>query len=293
MESPIAKIELTPQFWREYVATRRRCLARKRKNIASGKKWDKMAKRYHAFEEDEDFKTEQEWIIGRMRELEMLGPDIEIVDIACGPGTHCFTFAESCRRVVAVDVSRKMIEQVLDKKRERGAGNLEVIQQDFYSFKPAESFDTVFVSMSPILNELESVDRLLAMSRRYLALVYWAGVRKNPLFERCYRLIYGEDYRWDALDVTVIFNYLNALGYSPEISYLHPVWKRRDSLENTVEHIIWHLEFYRDLDPGEKEKVRRLVAEGADSDGTVTYHTRVRKGALFLDLAAGCRVSQT
>jgi SAM-dependent methyltransferase len=291
LKSEISKIELTPQFWRDYAATRQRSLARQRKKVATGGKWDRMAKHYHTFEEDEDFKAEQEWVIGRMQRRQMLAADLDIVDIACGPGTHCFAFAELCRQVTAVDVSEKMIARVLEKKQEKGVENLEVVCRDFYSFQPETTYDTVFVSMSPILNELESVDRLLGMSRRYLALVYWAGVRENPLFESCYRMIYNEDYRWDALDITVIFNYLNALGYSPEISYLHPVWKRRDTLDNTVEHIIWHLEFYRDLDADEKEQVRRLVAERVDEDdqGMVTYHTRVRKGALFLDLAAGQR----
>ncbi len=289
MSSGNTTIELTPQFWREYVDSRSRSLGRQRKKIATGSKWDKMAKRYHSFEEDEDFRAEQEWIIQKMQRRRMLGGDIELLDVACGPGTHCFSFAKSCRRVVAVDVSEKMIEQVVEKQRRSGVENLNVICQDFYSFEPGETYDTVFVSMSPILNELESVDRLLALSRRNLALVYWAGVRENPLFERCYRLVYGHEYQWDALDITVIFNYLVALGYSPEICYLHPVWKRQDTLDNTVEHIIWHLEFYRDLKPEEKERVRRLVAGRADPDGMVTYNTRVRKGALFLDLFAGRR----
>ena len=287
MSTPLSDLELTPEFWREYVNSRNRSRACRRKRIATGDKWDKMAKRYHGFEEDRDFQEEQEWIVGKMRRRKMLGPEIELLDMACGPGTHCFSFAELCRRVVAVDVSEKMIAQAKEKQQHRGAANLELVCRDFYSFQAAEKFDTVFVSMSPILNELESVDQLLRLSRRYLALVYWAGVRENPLFERCYRLIYGHEYHWDALDITIIFNYLHALGYSPEISYLHPVWKRRDTLEHTVEHIIWHLEFYRELDPEERDQVRQLVAGRVDREGKVTYHTRVRKGVLLLDLTAG------
>ncbi len=278
-------IELTPEFWREYVRSRPR--SRTRKKISAGSRWDKMAKRYHNFAEDEDFIAEQQWIIAKMASRKMLGPEIEIVDIACGPGTHCFAFAEHCRRVTAVDVSEKMIAEVEKRKKAQRVDNLVVRQADFYQFRPRQTFDTVFVSMSPILNELESVDRLLELSRRYLALVYWAGVRDNPLFQRCYKLVFNRDYVWDALDITIIFNYLNALGYSPEISYLHPVWKRCDTLANTLEHIIWHLEFYRDLSSGERSEVERLVAAEADEEGLVTYYTRVRKGALLLDTHAG------
>ena len=61
------------------------------------------------------------------------------------------------------------------RQEERKLDNLEVINRDFYDFAPDDTYDTVFVSMSPILNQLASVDRLLALSRRYLMLGYWAG----------------------------------------------------------------------------------------------------------------------
>jgi len=280
-----SQIDLTPQFWRDYVLSRKRSLARKK--VATGKKWDQMAKHYHTFEEDESFVAEQQWIMDGLMRRGMLSPTHNIIDMACGPGTHCFDFAKVCQQVTAVDVSSKMIEQVRLRQEKDKIDNLSIECQDFYDFKAPEKYDTVFVSMSPILNELESVDRLLAMSHRYVALIYWAGVRDNPLFQRCYKLIYEEDYQWDAMDVTTIFNYLNALGYSPEITYLHPVWKRHDTLANTVEHMVWHLEFYRSLSDIEKKQVNDLVAQEVDSQGMVTYFTKVRKGALFLDLETG------
>ncbi len=283
-------IKLSPQFWRNYVALRKKNLPQK--EVVPGEKWDQMAKRYQNFAFDKDFIAELEWLKTGMLNRNMLGSDLDILDMSCGPGTHCFTFAETCHQVTAVDVSKKMIAQVELLKKSRGIKNLTVKCQNFVDFQAPGLYDTVFVSMSPILNELSNVDRLLAMSRRYLVLTYWAGVRENPLFQRCYRLIYQSEYSFDALDLTIIFNYLNALGFSPEISYLHPVWRRRDTLENTINYIVWHLEFYRELTVVEKISVQKLVASEADSDGMVTYYTKVRKGALFLDKNAGFSVSE-
>ncbi|HDS16729.1 MAG TPA: class I SAM-dependent methyltransferase [Proteobacteria bacterium] len=279
---------LTPQFWRDYVLSRKRSL--KRSKVATGGKWDQIAGHYHSFENDAAFLAEQLWIKEKMLAHRMLSPQTELIDIACGPGTHCFDFAAICRQVTAVDVSERMIARVIARKEAEKTENLTVICHDFYGFNPACQYDTVFVSMSPILNELENIDRLLAMSRRFVVLVYWAGIRDNPLFQTCYKMVYDETYRWDAMDVTVIFNYLYALGHSPEISYLHPVWKRYDSLENTVEHIIWHLEFQRSLSSDERQMVYERIAREVDDKGMVKYQTRVRKGALFLDLEAGKEV---
>lgn len=281
-------IKLSPQFWRNYVALRKKSLPQKK--VAAGEKWDQMAKRYQNFADDKDFLAESEWLKNGMLSRNMLGSDLDILDMSCGPGTYCFTFAETCHQVTAVDISKKMIAQVELQKKLRGTKNLTVQCRDFVDFKASSLYDTVFVSMSPILNELSNIDRLLAMSRHYLVLTYWAGVRENPLFQRCYRLIYGAEYAFDALDLTIVFNYLNALGFSPEISYLHPVWRRRDTLENTINYIVWHLEFYRVLTASERIAVRRVVTSEADSDGMVTYSTKVRKGALFLDKDAGLSV---
>ena len=284
-------LELTPQFWRDYVAARKNTMPCKK--VQAGKKWDQMAKRYNKFAHDKDFVAELAWIKAGLIDRGMLGPELDVVDMACGPGTHCFIFAGLCRQVTAVDISAKMIDQVNLLKDKGGVENLTVVCRDFNTYKAPALFDTVFVSMSPILNELHNIDRLLAMSRRYLALTYWAGVRENPLFQRCYRLIYNLEYRFDALDLTVVFNYLNALGFSPEISYLHPVWKRRDTLANTVAYILWHLEFYRDLSEFEKAQVKELITAEVDSEGMVSYSTKVRKGALFLDKKAGFSLPET
>ncbi len=277
--------ELTPQFWRDYVALRKKSLPQKQ--VAAGKKWDQMAKRYRKFTDDKDFVAELEWLKAGMLNHNMIGGELDVLDMSCGPGTHCFTFAETCRQVTAVDISEKMIARVEAQKKSLGVKNLTVICRDFDSFHPNPDYDTVFVSMSPILNDLKNIDRLLAMSRRYLVFIYWAGVRDNPLFQRCYRAVFKSEYCFDALDLTVVFNYLNALGFSPEISYLHPVWNRRDTLENTIDYMLWHLEFYRQLTVSEKRAVQDLVAAAADRENMVTYSTRVRKAALFLDKKAG------
>jgi hypothetical protein len=140
--------------------------------------------------------------------------------------------------------------------------------------------------MSPILNDLGAVDRLLALSNRYLALVYWAGMRENPLYNHCYRMIYGEDFVWDPLDITVIFNYLYSLGQTPEISYQYAVWQRQEPLAQIIEHVIWHLEFYRPLTTDEKDRVVAYLTPFAATDGMVRYDTHVRKGTLLLDKQA-------
>ncbi|MCK5680248.1 hypothetical protein KAI46_05485, partial [bacterium] len=119
-----ANIELSPQFWRRYAAEQKKSLPRKK--VVAGKKWDQMAKRYQQFADDKDFIAELEWIKEGMLSRGMLGAALELIDMSCGPGTHCFSFAEQCHKVTAVDVSGKMIDQVNFLKEKSGVKNLTV-----------------------------------------------------------------------------------------------------------------------------------------------------------------------
>ncbi len=275
----------SPDFWRRYAAERRQRFANRK--VATAGKWDGLADQYHKFEQDEDFVAEKKWIIDHLRQRGILTPERTVADIACGPGTHCLDLARYCRRVVAVDVSPKMIARLREKLARESLANLEVVQADFFAYRSSETFDLVFVSMSPILNELATIDRLLQLSSRYLALIYWAGVRENPLYNHCYEMIFHQPYVWDPLDITAIFNYLYSLGLTPEISYRHAVWKRRDTVAGVIAHTIWHLEFYRPLSGEEKAMVSDYLRPLADGEGMISYETRVRKGFLILDQEAG------
>jgi len=274
-----------PDFWLSYAKERKKSFANR--TITTAKKWDGLAKHYRKYEQDDDFRKDQQWIIDQLHTRHLLQPEYSVIDVACGPGTHCFHFARQCKRVTALDVSPKMIARLEARKREQRAENIEVVCGDFYQYKTREKYDLVFVSMSPILNELSAVDCLLELSSRYLALVYWAGVRDNPLYNHCYEMIFHEPYVWDPLDIVAIFNYLYTLGFSPEISFQHALWKRHDTLENTFHHTLWHLEFYRPLTPAEKEMVHNYLLEQVDKQGMVSYKTRVRKGCIILDQKAG------
>ena len=276
-----------PDFWRTYAKERPKSVANHK--ITTAKKWDGLAGHYRKYEQDDDFKADQQWIQEQLRSHHILQPEYRVIDIACGPGTHCFDFARQCKQVTALDVSPKMISRLESKKREQQVENIEVVCSDFRHYQTVEKFDLVFVSMSPILNELKTVDCLLELSSRYLALVYWAGVRDNPLYNHCYEMIFNEPYIWDPLDIVVIFNYLYTLGFSPEIAFQHALWKRHDTLDNTLQHTLWHLEFYRSLSAEEKELVRAYLFEQADEQGMVYYETKVRKGFIILDQAAGVR----
>jgi ubiquinone/menaquinone biosynthesis C-methylase UbiE len=84
------------------------------------------------------------------------------VDLACGAGRHTAVIAERYRRVLAVDLSQRMIELA---QRRRPAPNIEYRQGDL--LEVTGQFDLVFCSAA--LHDVADLDRALAHMRSLVA----------------------------------------------------------------------------------------------------------------------------
>ncbi len=265
-----------PQFWKEYVKKREAKF--KTKNVANKSMWEEMAHYYKDFEKEKSYEELKTFPIKYLKEKGILNKNITVADICCGPGTHAIDFAKSCKEIFAFDISEKMLEELKNKANKENVSNIRVKCNDFFKENFNEKFDLVFVSMSPILNDLETVDKLLTISNRYLFLIFWAGKRENKIFNKCYKAIFNEDFEWDILDITVIFNYLYSLGYVPEIFYKDMVWENKFDFEKVYNHTLWHLKFYKnELTDKEKEVVRNILEKENE------WKTFLRIGFVFLD----------
>jgi ubiquinone/menaquinone biosynthesis C-methylase UbiE len=63
-------------------------------------------------------------IFARLREFAGVGPDDDMLDVACGPGLVGCSFAPAARHVTGVDLTPAMIERARELQRERGLKNL-------------------------------------------------------------------------------------------------------------------------------------------------------------------------
>ena len=273
-----------PGFWREY--SRRLSSEDSAAGYLKGRCWDKAASTYDDLESCRDYVLQVEAVIGELKESGALFQEGTVFDVACGTGTYALRMARHCKDVVALDISRAMLEELERKREKLGLKNIETVHADWNTFETTRSFDLVFVSMTPILRDLGNVDRFLDVSRRFLAIVCWAGVRENRLFDRIQEEILGCVPGKQAIDVLIPFNYLCALGYAPSLRFFHGCWERTRSVDRQVEAFIWQLEMRKRLTGEERQLVRRMVARHA-RDGLVRVYTRVRIGFLLLDKEAG------
>jgi len=190
--------------------------------------------------------------------------------------------ASHCKEYTGIDLSRAMLNQFETKIRRYHLQNIRLIHADWLTYNLQDQYDLVFCSLSPILRYMENIDTLLDASKRFVAIVSWAGVKDNSLSARISQRIFGQPDRRSCMDVLTLFNYLYTLGYAPDLRFFHGNWQRTRKIAEQIESISWQLEMKRPLTPEEKSIISEEV-ESAGKDGYVSVATRVRLAFLLLD----------
>ncbi len=111
-----------------------------------------------------------------------------VLDVAAGPGTLAFVAAKRVARVVAVDFSPGMIEQITLRAAKDGVSNLEAAVMDAQALGLADgSFDAAYCLFGVMFfpergRAFSELRRVLAPSGRVLVAT-WAPIERRPLMK--------------------------------------------------------------------------------------------------------------
>jgi SAM-dependent methyltransferase len=92
-----------------------------------------------------------------------LGAETTLIDLGAGTGTFAVAAAPLCRRVIAVDVSRAMLDALEVKVREAGLANVEIVRAGLLSYEGRERVD--FVYSKNTLHHLPDLWKGVALDR--------------------------------------------------------------------------------------------------------------------------------
>ncbi len=250
----------------------------------TGKCWDKGADSYDDLLKEPDYKAQLDAILCRLRSNGILKKEYTILDIACGTGIYPIMLSPYFKHIWAIDISKKMLKIFEKKLADYDIKNCSLISSDWRQYDFKRTFDIVFSSMNPLLGDYRNIDKMLTISRHFLILIGWAGIRKNELLERVSKKILGHALNAPKSDITTVFAYLYSLGYSPSIEYFNATWHRQYPIEKQLERIIWRLEFERKLTEDEKDFIKDELRAYSDENNIVKLTTKIRIGLIILDL---------
>lgn len=269
---------LTPSFWVKLSSQKEGVSPFLKKDF-----WEVIASDYDALEETSFYRAMQEDIISEMEKRGALNKNFTFFDVACGTGNYSVKIAPKVSKVYALDISPAMLNLLKEKLKRANIQNVEVIEADWRKYRPERNFDTVFVSMTPILRDLKEVKRLFDIAEKFLIIVTWAGLRKNFLLEEIEKTFFGKIKPDKNPGILLIFNYFYTLGYPGDIKFYEGFFERRSTLEK-----VWTRFKFRLTSKGYKigkRKERQIIAflKEKEKNGYIETKTQVRIGAMFIN----------
>jgi SAM-dependent methyltransferase len=207
--------------------------------------------------------------------LESQGVEIDnmkVLDIGAGPGAFTLAFAERAQEVVALEPATAMTAFIKKQVAQKEIKNIRIIEEtweevDLKKHNLEQHFDLVFASMSPGVNNRETLDKALSCAKQYCFISSFAGKRRNDALSELWQIMFGENVPDRTGNIIYIFNLLYARGF--DLSF--KVWEEKVTMENTVEEAVlrlerdlqkYDIEGYSENDPRIKQFVEERVING-------------------------------
>ena len=119
--------------------------------------WDRIANRYARTPIADEAAYQEKLRITR----EYLRPDMDVLEFGCGTGSTALVHAPFVKRILAIDISSRMIEIARQKAGDANVGNVEFRQAAIDDFTPADRRFGAVLGLS-ILHLVEDRDATIA-----------------------------------------------------------------------------------------------------------------------------------
>ncbi|NOY09797.1 MAG: class I SAM-dependent methyltransferase [Spirochaetes bacterium] len=149
------------------------------KRISSTDYWNKRAEDYNDYIRTSGYEHGKK-IKEIFKREGILKPDFEVLDIAAGPGSVTIPFAESVRKVVAVEPAEGMCKKLMSNSHEAGCENIEIINRKWEEINVAayeRKFDLVVCSHAlwHFPDIVEQLNRMNRVSNGYCCIAEGVG----------------------------------------------------------------------------------------------------------------------
>ncbi|MBB6670846.1 class I SAM-dependent methyltransferase [Cohnella nanjingensis] len=193
----------------------------KKNGIDPTRSFDHKAKTFNeqSFSEEGRKRTKRimNWLEGQGIEFE----NASVLDIGAASGVFSVPFAERGSRVTAVETSPPLIELLEENISNFAEDQVKIVPVPFEEIDVEakgwnRAFDLVFVSMSPVIHNWESVEKVLQCARKYCYISMPVVPTEHSLVSEIWPLVTGQPYRSKLTEMGYLLHLLYLKGYAYE-----------------------------------------------------------------------------
>jgi len=219
-----------------------------KKGFKKEKDWDKIAKDYGKWLENDDYPDVL------LKEMKISSED-SVLDIGCAEGTITRKIAKKAKSVTGIDKSELMLEELNKKAKDEELDNIKTIQMDIndISYETIGDYDIVLASrcLNGIANIKNTVLTLNEIANKYVYITVFGSSSHKYKKEKAE--IAGKPFK-TGTDYSVLFLLLKSLGIETNLIQLEcKNLKEYHDIDEAIERSIWRL--------GELEKENKIALE--------------------------------
>ena len=281
----------SPDFWIEQwrAASANSPMAGNR-GYASRRVWDGMAASYGSARVRDSRRQEADDLIATLESRGLFREEMRVLDVGCGTGRMAIPFAQHGAQVVALDFSTGMLGRMREATPQELSNSIETVQADWADLDLGERgwerhFDLAFAAMTPAIRTPEAFLKLHHASRHGCYFRGWAGRREDPVLAGLWQHLKGEPMPpMTPWDITLAFNLLYAMGYSPAIEFQEISWETQEPIDEVA---TFFANFFGDQQDLSTEHLRGQVHDYLETiaqNGLVVRQTKGRTGAMMWEV---------
>lgn len=249
--------------------------------------WDQRADGFANRTGGESERQRQAGIIQLLDQYHFLEPDIEVLDIGCGPGNYALQLARRVKKVVALDPSPRMLAILQQRAAEEGITNIETIcltweEVDLEELGWKDCFGLVIAAMTPGINDGETLKKMVVASNRGC---YYNGFAScdEPLQNELWRHLFQREMPPFPADLFYIFHLLYAWGYCPSLELKRRYSRREMTSTEAVEWLSLAMAPYLEITEQIRNEIIKVVGKISE-EGGVYKERQIVEGSIIWDV---------
>lgn len=272
-------------YWEKAWQQERRCslYGLEQPGKSGGEWWDQRAESFARHVMDEKTRQKQAEVIRMLDRLKFLQPDIEVLDIGCGPGTYTLDLARRAKKATALDPSSKMLDILEQRAAAENITNIETVCSTWEEINLEDRswekrFGLVLAALTPGINNVETVQKMIAASNRgcfYKGLVSRDDLAQTELWRR----LFQTEIPSIPADIFYVYHLLYAWGFCPALELKNRHIKREVTCDQAIKGLEIAMAPNLEINESIRGEISKVV-EDMSQDGHFYQERRIVEGHL-------------
>jgi SAM-dependent methyltransferase len=277
------------EYWLELWRNAREAYALERRVMRSEaelvKNWNRRARNFAHKTGDEEARKKRQSLVAWLEEKGALHPQADVLDIGSGPGNYTLAMAGRSRSVTALEPASEMVKLLQQRLQEEQVDNVQIITKTWQEVDLSRDamegkYDLAFASMTPGVQDPETLDKLIGASHGYCYLSAFSGPRWGQAQRELWQMFFGEEMGANPGDILYPFGLVYSMGYRPELRFVFSNWVQEEPVEKAVEELCTFFWSYLEITPEERGIITRYIEDRA-VQGVYRQENRVCQGMML------------